>query len=157
MEDQNKNFFYFLFAIVTLGLFALFLEIYPLLKVKFSYLRANIVNASHFFIKCKDGKYYIRKAYEIKLPKLNNNNLQNLTKLPIISTQTKLFEFKLHKYAYDSKKKNFNAVNFKLNTTYDIISRKMIHGLNEEEVNYQKIFIYKIKNIKDKKNINYKC
>ena len=147
LEDQNKNFFYFLFAIVTLGLFALFLEIYPLLKVKFSYLRARISNASHFFIKCKDGKYYIRKAYEIKLPKLNNNNLQNLTKLPMISTQTKLFEFKLHKYAYNPEIKNFISVTFKIssNANYEVISRKMIGGLSEEEINYQKLFIYKNK------------
>ena len=50
LEEQNKNFFYFLLTMITLGIFALFLEIYPLLKVKFSYLRANILNASHFFI-----------------------------------------------------------------------------------------------------------
>ena len=96
LEEQNKNFFYYLLTIVTLGIFALFLEIYPILKVKFSYLRTDIHNASHFFIKCHDGKYYIKKAYEIKLPRLNNNNLANLTKLPVISTHTKFFEFKLH-------------------------------------------------------------
>ena len=71
LEEQNKNFFYYLLTIVTLGIFALFLEIYPILKVKFSYLRTDIHNASHFFIKCHDGKYYIKKAYEIKLPRLN--------------------------------------------------------------------------------------
>lgn len=147
LEEQNKNFFYFLLTIITLGIFALFLEIYPLLKVKFSYLRANIVNASHFFIKCRDGKYYIKKAYEIKLPRLNNNNLVNLTKLPVISTHTKFFEFKLHKYVFNPEINNFVSVTFKMssNANYEVISRKMIGGLSEEEINYQKIFIYKNK------------
>ena len=63
LEEQNKNFFYYLLTLITLGIFALFLEIYPVLKVKFSYLRANIENASHFFIKCHDGKYYIKKVF----------------------------------------------------------------------------------------------
>ena len=147
LEEQNKNFFYFLISIITLGIFALILEIYPLLKVKYSYLRVNISKASHFFIKCKDGKYYIKKAYEIKLPRLNNNNLSNLTKLPIIATQTKFFEFKLHKYAYNPESKNFVSVNFKISETanYEVICRKMIGGLSDEEINYQKIFIYKNK------------
>ena len=147
LEDQNKNFFYFLMSIITLGIFALILEMYPLLKVKYSYLRANISDASHFFIKCKDGKYYIKKAYEIKLPRLNNNNLTNLTKLPIIATHTKFFEFKLHKYAYNPEVKNFVSVNFKIseNANYEVISRKMIGGLSDEEINYQKLFIYKNK------------
>ena len=147
LEEQNKNFFYFLLTMITLGIFALFLEIYPLLKVKFSYLRANIVNASHFFIKCRDGKYYIKKAYEIKLPRLNNNNLVNLTKLPVISTHTKFFEFKLHKYVFNPEINNFVSVTFKMssNANYEVISRKMIGGLSEEEINYQKIFIYKNK------------
>jgi len=147
LEEQNKNFFYFLLSIITLGIFALILEIYPLLKAKYSYLQATIANASHFFIKCNDGKYYIKKAYEIKLPRLNNNNLVNLTKLPIIGTQTKFFEFKLHKYAFNPETKNFLAVQFKisLNTNYEVISRKMIGGLSDEEINYQKIFIYKNK------------
>ena len=147
LEEQNKNFFYFLLSIVTLGIFALFLEIYPLLKVKFSYLRVNIFNASHFFIKCYDGKYYIKKAYEIKLPRLNNNNLINLTKLPVISTHTKFFEFKLHKYVFNPEKNNFVSVTFKIsnNANYEIISRKMIGGLSDEEINYQKIYIYKNK------------
>ena len=148
LEEQNKNFFYFLLSIVTLGIFALILEIYPLLKVKFSYLRTNIYYASHFFIKCFDGKYYIKKAYEIKLPRLNNNNnLTNLTKLPVISTHTKFFEFKLHKYVYNPDKKNFVSVTFKIssNANYEVISRKMIGGLSEEEINYQKIYIYKNK------------
>ena len=149
-EEQNKNFFYFLLTIITLGIFALILEIYPLLKVKFSYLRANIFNASHFFIKCHDGKYYIKKAYEIKLPRLNNNNcLVNLTKLPVISTHTKFFEFKLHKYAFNPEKNNFVSVTFKIssNANYELISRKMIGGLSDEDINYQKIFIYKNKYI----------
>ena len=147
LEEQNKNFFYYLLTIVTLGIFALFLEIYPILKVKFSYLRTDIHNASHFFIKCHDGKYYIKKAYEIKLPRLNNNNLANLTKLPVISTHTKFFEFKLHKYVFNPEKNNFVSVTFKIssNTNYEVISRKMIGGLSEEEINYQKIFIYKNK------------
>ena len=147
LEEQNKNFFYFLLSIITLGFFALILELYPLLKVKFSYLRANIYNASHFFIKCYDGKYYIKKAYEIKLPRLNNNNLTNLTKLPVISTHTKFFEFKLHKYAFNPDKNKFVSVTFKIsqNTNYEVISRKMIGGLSEEEINYQKIYIYKNK------------
>ena len=147
LEEQNKNFFYFLLSIITLGIFALILEIYPLLKVKFSYLRTKIYNASHFFIKCHDGKYYIKKAYEIKLPRLNNNNLANLTKLPVLSTQTKFFEFKLHKYVFNPEKNNFNSVTFKIspNTNYEVISRKMIGGLSDEEINYQKIFIYKNK------------
>ena len=147
LEEQNKNFFYFLLTLITLGIFALFLEIYPLLKVKFSYLRANILNASHFFIKCHDGKYYIKKAYEIKLPRLNNNNLVNLTKLPVISTHTKFFEFKLHKYVFNPEINNFVSVTFKMssNANYEVISRKMIGGLSEEEINYQKIFIYKNK------------
>ena len=147
LEEQNKNFFYYLLSIVTLGIFALILEKYPLLKVKFSYLRASISNASHFFIKCKDGKYYIKKAYEIKLPRLFNNNLVNLTKLPIIASHTKFFEFKLHKYAYNPETKNFVSVTFKIssNTNYEVISRKMIGGLTDEEINYQKIFIYKNK------------
>ena len=149
LEEQNKNFFYYLLTIITLGIFALILEIYPLIKVKFSYLRARIANASHFFIKCNDGKYYIKKAYEIKLPRLNNNNIVNLTKLPIIATQTKFFEFKLHKYAFSPEIKNFVAVTFKMsvNANYEVISRKMINGLTEEEINYQKIFIYKNKYI----------
>ena len=149
LEEQNKNFFYFLFSIVTLGLFSLILELYPLLKVKFSYLIGNIANASHFFIKCKDGKYYIKKAYEIKLPRLNNNNLVNLTKLPIIASHTKFFEFKLHKYVYNPEIKNFVSVTFKMssNANYEVISRKMIGGLTDEEINYQKIFIYKNKYI----------
>ena len=143
LEEQNKNFFYYLLAIITLGIFALILEIYPLIKAKFSYLRARITNASHFFIKCNDGKYYIKKAYEIKLPRLNNNNLVNLTKLPIIATHTKFFEFKLHKYAFSPELKNFVAVTFKMsaNANYEVISRKMIGGLSDEEINYQKIFI----------------
>ena len=147
LEEQNKNFFYFLLSIITLGIFALILEIYPILKVKFSYLRTRIYNASHFFIKCHDGKYYIKKAYEIKLPRLNNNNLANLTKLPVLSTQTKFFEFKLHKYVFNPEKNNFNSVTFKIspNTNYEVISRKMIGGLSDEEINYQKIFIYKNK------------
>ena len=149
LEEQNKNFFYYLLSIVTLGLFALVLEKFPLIKIKFGYLRARISSASHFFIKCRDGKYYIKKAYEIKLPRLNNNNLVNLTKLPIIATQTKFFEFKLHKYAYSPEIKNFVSVTFKINVNanYEIISRKMIGGLSEEEINYQKIFIYKNKYI----------
>ena len=149
LEEQNKNFFYYLFTIITLGIFALILEIYPLIKVKFSYLRARISNASHFFIKCNDGKYYIKKAYEIRLPKLNNNNLTNLTKLPIVAHQTKFFEFKLHKYAYSPEVNNFVSVTFKIsvNTNYEVISRKMIGGLSDEEINYQKIFIYKNKYI----------
>ena len=147
LEEQNKNFFYFLLTIVTLGIFALFLEIYPLLKVKFCYLKAQIYNASHFFIKCQDGKYYIKKAYEIKLPRLNNNNLVNLTKLPVIAVQTKFFEFKLHKYVFNPQKNKFVSVTFKIssNTNYEVISRKMIGGLSDEEINYQKIFIYKNK------------
>ena len=147
LEEQNKNFFYFLFSIITLGIFALILEIYPILKVKFSYLRVQIFNASHFFIKCYDGKYYIKKAYELKLPRLNNNNLFNLTKLPVICLQTKFFEFKLHKYVFDPDKKKFISVTFKIsnNANYEMISRKMISGLSEEEINYQKIFIYKNK------------
>ena len=147
LEEQNKNFFYFLLSIITLGIFALILEIYPILKVKFSYLRTRIYNASHFFIKCHDGKYYIKKAYEIKLPRLNNNNLANLTKLPVLSTQTKFFEFKLHKYVFNPEKNNFNSVTFKISpyTNYEVISRKMIGGLSDEEINYQKIFIYKNK------------
>ena len=147
LEEQNKNFFYYLLSIVTLGLFALVLEKFPLIKIKFGYLRARISSASHFFIKCRDGKFYIKKAYEIKLPRLNNNNLVNLTKLPIIATQTKFFEFKLHKYAYSPEIKNFVSVTFKINVNanYEIISRKMIGGLSEEEINYQKIFIYKNK------------
>lgn len=149
LEEQNKNFFYFLLSIVTLGLFSLILELYPLLKVKFSYLIGNISNASHFFIKGKDGNYYIKKAYEIKLPRLNNNNLVNLTKLPIIASHTKFFEFKLHKYAYNPEIKNFVSVTFKMssNANYEVISRKMIGGLTDEEINYQKIFIYKNKYI----------
>ena len=149
LEEQNKNFFYYLLTIITLGIFALILEIYPLIKAKFSYLRARITNASHFFIKCNDGKYYIKKAYEIKLPRLNNNNLVNLTKLPIIATHTKFFEFKLHKYAFSPELKNFVAVTFKMsaNANYEVISRKMIGGLSDEEINYQKIFIYKNKYI----------
>ena len=147
LEEQNKNFFYFSLSIVTLGIFALILEIYPLLKAKFSYLRTNIYNASHFFIKCFDGKYYIKKAYEIKLPRLNNNNLTNLTKLPVISTRTKFFEFKLHKYAFNPDKNKFVSITFKIssNTNYEVISRKMIGGLSEEEIRYQKIYIYKNK------------
>ena len=147
LEEQNKNFFYFSLSIVTLGIFALILEIYPLLKAKFSYLRTNIYNASHFFIKCFDGKYYIKKAYEIKLPRLNNNNLTNLTKLPVISTRTKFFEFKLHKYAFNPDKNKFVSITFKIssNTNYEVISRKMIGGLTEEEIRYQKIYIYKNK------------
>ena len=147
LEEQNKNFFYFLFTIITLGIFALILEIYPLLKVKFCYLKSNIYNASHFFIKCYDGKYYIKKAYEIKLPRLNNNNLMNLTKLPVIAAQTKFFEFKLHKYVFNPEKSNFVSVTFKIssNANYEVISRKMIGGLSEEEINYQKIFIDKNK------------
>ena len=145
LEEQNKNFFYFSLSIVTLGIFALILEIYPLLKAKFSYLRTNIYNASHFFIKCFDGKYYIKKAYEIKLPRLNNNNLTNLTKLPVISKRTKFFEFKLHKYAFNPDKNKFVSITFKIssNTNYEVISRKMIGGLSEEEIRYQKIYIYK--------------
>ena len=147
LEEQNKNFFYFLLSIITLGIFALFLEIYPLLKVKFSYLRVSIYNASHFFVKCYDGKYYIKKAYEIKLPRLTNNNLANLTKLPVLCTQTKFFEFKLHKYVFNPEKNNFSSVTFKIsnNANYEVISRKMIGGLSEEEINYQKIYIYKNK------------
>ena len=147
LEEQNKNFFYFSLSIVTLGIFALILEIYPLLKAKFSYLRTNIYNASHFFIKCFDGKYYIKKAYEIKLPRLNNNNLTNLTKLPVISKRTKFFEFKLHKYAFNPDKNKFVSITFKIssNTNYEVISRKMIGGLTEEEIRYQKIYIYKNK------------
>ena len=147
LEEQNMNFFYFLLSIITLGIFALILEIYPILKVKFGYLRTHIYNASHFFIKGHDGKYYIKKAYEIKLPRLNNNNLANLTKLPVLSTQTKFFEFKLHKYVFNPEKNNFNSVTFKIspNANYEVISRKMIGGLSEEEINYQKIFIYKNK------------
>ena len=147
LEEQNKNFFYYLMSIITLGIFALILEIYPLLKIKFSYLRTNLSNASHFFLKCNDGKYYIKKAYDIKLPRLNNNNISNLTKLPIVATKTKFFEFKLHKYAYNPELKNFVSVTFKIgpNTNYEVISRKMIGGLSDEEINYQKIFIYKNK------------
>ena len=155
LEEQNKNFFYYLLTLITLGIFALFLEIYPVLKVKFSYLRANIENASHFFIKCHDGKYYIKKAYQIKLPRLNNNNLANLTKLPVNSTLTKFFEFKLHKYAFNPEKNNFISVTFKISSSanYEIISRKMIGGLSEEEINYQKIFIYKNKFINNMTSI----
>ena len=40
-----------------------------------------------------------------------------------------------------------------MNATYDIILRKMINGLNEEELNSQKMFIYKIKDIKELKKI----
>ena len=147
LEEQNKNFFYYLMSIITFGIFALILEFYPLLKIKFSYLRSNLSNASHFFIKCNDGKYYIKKAYDIRLPRLNNNNISNLTKLPIVATQTKFFEFKLHKYAYNPELKNFVSVTFKIspNTNYEVISRKMIGGLTDEEINYQKIFIYKNK------------
>ena len=71
LEEQNKNFFYFLLSIITLGFFALILELYPLLKVKFSYLRANIYNASHFFIKCYDGKYYAECKDNICIRNIN--------------------------------------------------------------------------------------
>lgn len=51
------------------------------------------------------------------------------------------------------KLKKFTWINFSLNATYDIILRKMINGLNEEELNSQKMFIYKIKDIKELKKI----
>jgi cation-transporting ATPase 13A3/4/5 len=156
LEDKNKNFFYYLLSLFTFGIFALILEFFPLLKLKFSYLVTNIGNCSHFFIKCKDGKYYIKKAYEIKLPKIYNNNLTNLTKIPITSPKTKFFEFKLYKYAYNPEKKNFLSISFQMhqNTNYEMISRKMIGGLTEEEINYQKIFIYKNKFVNNVMPIN---
>ena len=152
-DDENKIFLFLFISIISLGLIPLIMEIFPLLQLKLRYKICNITNAKYFLIYCTDNEIYICKCYEINCPFLGICNITNYTQLPIHSNKTKMFEFKLHKYAYDSKKKNFNAVNFKLNTTYDIISRKMIHGLNEEEVNYQKIFIYKIKNIKELKKI----
>ena len=150
LEDQNKNFFYYFLTIITLGLFALILEIYPLIKIKFGFLRTKVSNASHFFIKAIDGKFYIKRAYEIKLPILSNNhNIVSLTKMPIIARKTKFFEFKLYKYAYSPEIQNFVSISFKIseNSNYEVISRKMIGGLSDEEINYQKIFIYKNKYI----------
>ena len=153
IEDERKNFMYFFLSIITLGIYSLLLEIFTLIKVKTCYLKTGIANARYFLIKCNDGNYYIQKAYHINLPLLTNCNIINFTNIPISATETKFFEFKFYKYIYNPRTRNFISLKFNLNANYDVISRKMKCGLTEDELEYQKIFIYKDKNAQNIKPI----
>ena len=155
-ENNVKNYYYFILSIFTLGIYPILLEMFTLLKVKLCYNKSTIYEATNFLIKCNDNRYYIKKAYIIRLPKLTNCNIVNFTNIPLVAESTKLFEFKFYKYVYSPKRNNFISIKFDLNTNYDIISRKMKSGLSADETNYQKIFIFKeksIQNIKSTTNI----
>ena len=139
---------------ITVSLVHFLCLMYPLLKVRLKYKYSSIRQSSHLLIYGADNKIYIVSAYEVNLPNLRNCNILNYTKNPVTVNQTKIFEFKLHKYVYSPLSKSFFAVQFNLNTSFDIIIRKMGLGLTEQEVSYQKtLYSYKYPNVNEAESL----
>lgn len=144
--DQNKNILYCFLCVISLFSLYILTEIFPMLKVKLQFqAKTSITKCTHFLIYCKDQQIYIVKGYEVILPILQHCNLNTYTYIPVNASKTKVFEFKLHKYFYDPTKSAFVGIQFLLNASCDIITRKLCMGLNEQEAQFQKI-IYKYKN-----------
>ena len=154
VEDEKKMFIYMFLCFITVSLVHFLCLMYPLLKVRLKYKYSSIRQSSHLLIYGADNKIYIVSAYEVNLPNLRNCNILNYTKNPVTVNQTKMFEFKLHKYVYSPLSKSFFAVQFNLNTSFDIIIRKMGLGLTEQEVSYQKtLYSYKYPNVNEAESL----
>lgn len=154
--DDRKYLLFSILCLFTCFIIALLSELFPTLKVKLKFKKCAIKASTHFLILTKDGKLYIIESYKISLPQLHNCNILNYTKIPVDSNETKMFEFKLHKFAFSPLLQNFVRIKFNLNSnaTYDIIRRKMNSGLTPQEVEFQKmIYCFKSKNLQEIKSL----
>lgn len=140
-KDTTKFFLYAVLQILSCGILTLLTTWFPKIKLHLLYKFVGLRDATHMGVVGTDNKFHIIEAIEIDLPKLNNSNLVQYCKQSVHSQRTKMFEFKLFKYAYSPSKKDFTAVQFIISTSLDIISRRFIAGLSSTEAVYQrKIF-----------------
>lgn len=131
-------FLYYILNIFTFCLIHITSIWFPKIKLNLLYKITSLRESTHVGIIGNDGKYQIVDAYDIEVPKLNNGIIHNYCKPILNSLKSKVFEYKLLKYAYSPTKKSFIPIEFNINATFDLLSRKFTSGLNELEVLHQK-------------------
>ena len=82
---------------------------------------------------------YYEDIIFLLLPNIDKSHLKTYCFYNIKNTEVKLFQFKLFKYIFDSKLKEFQSIKFEFKSSNKNIVDNFSNGLSSKEVEYQRL------------------
>lgn len=134
--SPGKIFLFILCNLITGFLINLFLVWFPKLKMIFIYKIVPLSDAKFIGVYGLDKQFYSLDLKTQSIPHVTNRLI--LLSYLESSTNVYSFTFKLYTYVFNYKTNAFVAVHFDLDLTQEEVYSKMIKGLNDDEVRYQR-------------------
>ena len=150
IKNKFKYCIFIFLNIITFFLINIIIQWYPTILLYIYYSKSSLEKATHIGIYCSkesDTEFEVVKLYNIKLPKINKDNVQSIIKnfnlnLPSYDNIL-MFEYKLFSYIFNPLSNSFEALNYFISETQNDFIKNFSHGLTQNEVKFMRLIFGK--------------